>query len=173
MYLNTAVAHSGCDVTYIDAYTRKRSVQTCLSVTCLTLGFLTLLNRHPLTRNTVFYRQGWKIVRQFGQVNVLSIWNFNLDIVGYIIAQLRAKAEYLGIRMANTIIPLKKRSNITNCITSEGFIISRPGVSRSDGDGGCLDSCCYSISQLLQLHLVEDLAVTIRPRWLSVVHVGR
>ena len=42
---------------------------------------------------------------QFGQVNVLPIWNFNLDIVEHITAQLRAIAEYLGTRIASTTPP--------------------------------------------------------------------
>lgn len=51
MYFKKAVAHSVCAETYTDAYIRslKRSVQTCISVTSLTLDILDVAKPPSLT----------------------------------------------------------------------------------------------------------------------------
>ena len=105
---------------------------------------------------------------QFGQVNVLPIWYYNLDVVGYIIAHLRSIAESFDTKIASIITRSK---NLTKII-KKLIINSRLGVS-SYRKGGCVDSCCFSIGQYFQLQLTEHMTVTKRPRGLRVVHVGR
>lgn len=69
---------------------------------------------------------------QFGQVNVLPIWYYNLDVVGHIIAHLRSIAESFDTKIASITNRSKNLTKIIKIYLSivdpESVVLTEKGV---------------------------------------------